>query len=1234
MKTKTRSNSLLGKSLFVVFFLFLLTFKGVAQSCPGLSFTYTTTESTCVSNGTITISVSGGSSSINYIVEGPFEAPIDPVTTTVNVITGRPAGTYKVTVQDVGNGGCTVEQSNVVVPGSWTSQSFSFNNTEPGCSNADGIIRVSGRSGGRAPFKYTIMPLSVSGEGTTNATGIFTNLVPGEYFIQSEDACNNLLTLRTVLLDFSWGIDNIAISRSVCDSADAIVTLLDNKGNTSTSGSIFSGYVYGVVNTPGDTTWFTTPSFRFRVGKKLSGELVVRDPCKNLITRPWFVPALQIPSLGPVATSNYRCDSTFTASITGPLALITPNYCIYNSSNVLLGCNTTGVFTNLSYGKYSIRMTDGCYDTVITREFTSAPPKPSVAATVVQSNQTCTTFTATVTGKVNISGATYCLVKDDGSKDTLDCNATGVFNNVPYGNYCINIKNDPYCYDTTITRCFSATLPLPVVNAVRMTSQGCNSVMVDTLQGHTNAPATRYCLYDENGDEIACNSTGIFDNVSHGNYCIRSLSECGVWSASYCFNTKSNTPTVGNNVVRTNRTCKTFTAYISDTSRLVKPLYCLYDNNNNLIRCDSSGIFNNLPYGSYCITIKNDPSCYDILFTRCFTETKPPATITATLTQSNTTCTAFTATISGTGLTTPLFILLNTHNDTVGKNTTGIFPNMPYGAYCGVIIDGCDDTLKVCQTFEPLRGITLSSWISCKAGNATVAAQMTSRNNPYNFYFYHPDGRLLHSVIGTWSNWQSTELPGLPAGAQYKVVGVDNCGRKDSAYVTPQASELLKNISIRQRCPSGKWAAGSGDLTITSYSPTFGTVTPRLIKKDGVVFNQTYTTRSGQIYNFLDLGPATYVVEYYVNQCGTTLHDTVVINPYTNPGLASSAIYQCDNGSFSVNAVVANGAGPFTYAIIASDPATPSIITPPQSSPSFIIDNANAYSLIRIQAVDVCNISAEIEPTVHPLGHLIITRTSNCLHSASTLSVNAIAGATYSWYKKTSEVDSVLIGTGRTYTIPYLVESDMATYVCKTTVNSTCLTRLSYITMTGDCGGTVLSVPIQLAGKKTAKGNQLTWNIEGDMGTTYTVERKGNAEANYRAIAIGNYAPAGTNKLSFIDEKLISGSNLYRIKKVTASGTVEYSNTLKMVNTSLHIDMFPNPVRESFTIEINNEVISNYNVALYTIDGRMLFQKQLNGIKKATNTYSKPAGTQSGTYVLRITDLYTGEVENRMLLFQ
>ncbi|HYH16663.1 MAG TPA: T9SS type A sorting domain-containing protein, partial [Flavisolibacter sp.] len=100
------------------------------------------------------------------------------------------------------------------------------------------------------------------------------------------------------------------------------------------------------------------------------------------------------------------------------------------------------------------------------------------------------------------------------------------------------------------------------------------------------------------------------------------------------------------------------------------------------------------------------------------------------------------------------------------------------------------------------------------------------------------------------------------------------------------------------------------------------------------------------------------------------------------------------------------------------------------------------------------------------------------------------------------------------------------------------------------------------------------------------------------------------------------------------SGAVEYSNTVVMATTTSNIAVYPNPAQESFTVEVNNKVAAHYTVALYTMDGQLVFRSPLFANKKATVIYPRPAGLKSGTYILRITNLSANSYDNRKLLFQ
>src|SRR5262249_54554472 len=146
----------------------------------------------------------------------------------------------------------------------------------------------------------------------------------------------------------------------------------------------------------------------------------------------------------------------YSATVSAQTNLTNPQFCLYDNTNTLVICNTTGVFNGLSYDmNYTVRTTNNmaCYDTTIVRTFSQTRPVPSVGATVTVSNRACATFTATVTGQTNLTSPNYCLY--DASNNQVACNTTGVFNSVPYGSYTIQIVNT--CYDTTITRSVTAT---------------------------------------------------------------------------------------------------------------------------------------------------------------------------------------------------------------------------------------------------------------------------------------------------------------------------------------------------------------------------------------------------------------------------------------------------------------------------------------------------------------------------------------------------------------------------------------------------------------------------------------------------------------------------------------------------------------------------------------------------------------------------------------------------------
>jgi hypothetical protein len=1203
--------------LFLGFLLHFIPGEVLAQPCSSLQFTTLSYESRCTATGSVAVTTTGGSGSYNYKAAGPLTTPF----TSASTITGLRPGFYRITVKDI-NTNCEISTDSVEVKGTYSDPRFALAKTNVSCFGNDGTITVNNVQFGRDPFTYTIIAPSPASVGVTNSSGAFANLTAGEYFIQLRDSCGGIQVRRAVVEQYSWWFDGIAVTRVGCDSADAVINVKDNWGNSNTSGPAFSGFMYGVVRSAGDTTWYATRTFRFYLGNRRNITIVAKDACGVIHTSAWNFPPSVLPAAGPVALTNFAC-TTFMANVTGGQNLTAPEYCLYSATNVLLECNYTGYFGPRAYGSYCIRVKDVCYDTTITRCFVATQPVPSVGATVGVSNQVCATFTATINAQTNLTTPEFCLY--DSANVLIRCNTTGVFSNLPYGTYCI--RTDDNCVDTIITRCLTATRPVPVLNLPVISGSTCGSFTVSNSGSGLITPV--YCLYDSVGNIVACNSSGTFTGLPHGNYCIKAIS-CGDTTVPRCFRTAPPTPAVAATVQVSNKTCTAFSAAITGQINIIAPQYCLFTAGNVQIGCNTTGVFNNIPYGSYCIRVKD--SCTDSTIIRCFTEARALPSLASTMQQTNSACSTFSARVTGVNLTAPQYCLYNDVGALVRCNTTGIFDSLAYGHYCARVVDACGDTLMVCQTFTATRGITLTSSKSCSVGKANINVNFLSGNAPYIVRILHPGGATVFVDTSMVSPVQAV-LPALPAGLSYKIIGKDACGQPDTSSIIPDASMVTRTINAVSKCPSSVWANGSGDLSVTCNS-NFYTVLPVIIQKNGSAYARNYSSNSGSNYLFNDLEPATYIVEYTMATCNVKMYDTVAVQPYSYPSQGQSAVYQCDNNSFSLGANVSGGVSPYTYQIIGSMPDTPTIISSSQTNPIFTINNGTTYSLVRLRTIDACGNATLSDLSVLPLQNISITASDLCYYDTVTLSVDRIANATYEWYKRRTAADSTLVCTTPVYEIPFFEPEHTATYVCKVMVNNGCLIRLTYFNLAQNCVTTVLPVPVLLTGKKDGETNRLTWNVSVDKDIkTYVVEHKSEGAATYQWLGNVERKITGDVLYWFTDGKPAGGINLYRLKMIYTNGTAGYSNTVRLQNDTYQTSVYPNPVNEVVYFSIRGKTASDYDIVLTNAGGQVVHTATLKNIMQTTLPY-KRNGAHAGLYLLYIKNRSTGRVEYHKILFR
>ena len=307
--------------------------------------------------------------------------------------------------------------SNVVVPGSYQDPRFILTGVNVSCDNGNnGMITAGGQKFGRSPFAYSIISPSPMGIGTTNTTGIFANLIGGDYQIQMTDSCGGIQTRSITINNYTWWIDSYAFNKISCDSASGFIKVIDSRGNVSTLGAI-PGFMYGVVRSPGDTIWSSNPNFKLSVVGISSVYMIAKDGCGTI--KKGSTAIKFSPTVGANVNITNKTCNTFSASLAGLSNFFGAEFCLYDSKNVKINCNSTGVFNNIPYDSYCIKAHDLCLDTTISRCFTVSPPPISIGNNVNISNKNCITFTAAITGQVGLTNPVYCLFDSANVADKL-----------------------------------------------------------------------------------------------------------------------------------------------------------------------------------------------------------------------------------------------------------------------------------------------------------------------------------------------------------------------------------------------------------------------------------------------------------------------------------------------------------------------------------------------------------------------------------------------------------------------------------------------------------------------------------------------------------------------------------------------------------------------------------------------------------------------------------------------
>lgn len=130
----------------------------------------------------------------------------------------------------------------------------------------------------------------------------------------------------------------------------------------------------------------------------------------------------------------------------------------------------------------------------------------------------------------------------------------------------------------------------------------------------------------------------------------------------------------------------------------------------------------------------------------------------------------------------------------------------------------------------------------------------------------------------------------------------------------------------------------------------------------------------------------------------------------------------------------------------------------------------------------------------------------------------------------------------------------------------------------------------------------------------YVVERKTDNNAYSTIANISARNTAGENTYSFTDSKMLSGTNMYRIKMVDNDGTITYSNVQSALSKAVQQLLIKgNPVKDRIVIQ-HAATTSAATISILNSNGVNVLMQQVNA--GATETILRIALLPAGSYFL------------------
>lgn len=1151
-----------------------------------------TSPATCIADGTITASASGGTPNYQYQLQNGVGGVL--VAFQANpVFTNLIPGTYVVVVRDAL--GCSDQiDVSIVIPAP-VNPTATVDVTSDLCydgTNAATIVVTA--SGGVLPYRY-----SLNG-GTSQASNTFSGLTPASYTIIVTDSYGCTFTMPAITIEPQLTANVVLTSNLNCTaSPDAVIsgTITGGTAPYSYQVSYNTGALSAVVAVVGTTFTHNAPTsgtYQFTITDAIGCTFVTS-----------VVTVAPLPILNPpvVALVNaVVCNGDANGSISVTTSGGLPPYVINvlnTSTGVDYGTQTTG----LTAGTYVVTVTDAnmCVQTAAPNIVLTQPDL--VAFTINKLDIQCGAA-GTEPGTIEVAGVsggtlpfTYMVTNSFGYNDTYNAisNEDHIFNILNFGIYTVTvidangcqlvqnnvtIASPPNSLDIDLTtatvNCVSGGTAIVSVNPSVVGGPYYFAIYQDlspAIPPYPTYPGPAYQDSDVPGGLIST-FTGLTPGVTYSFIVYDASTNC------YFFETASGPiPTLSgmtSAITPKNITCTgaadgnvSFTLSGYSGTSVSYQIYTALNNipvgsigtSTGLTGAPTVNNFESLPVGVYYVlfTENDGPNlgCSTASINFTISESAVLLALTASATNDNCNVNAGQITVIGSNGTAPYEYQLVVSGGTApteiswAGQVSNVF-NVEGGAYDVYIKDayGCIQTapINVLTDTPPDISLALDNTTLCNASEGTYAVTVI-RNNTVGIapFTYSVDGSAFTTYVEDAAS--SYVLNGLNSGLHTIIIkDANGCIETETITISPPLnSTVTPSIAVVQDC-----GVSDGIITVNANGGTG-------IYNYSIVPNPAVITLTGNVFSNVPAGPYTITVTDATTLCTfdipLTLATPALVTFTATPTDATCNL--SSDGSISIALTGVTSDPVYTYEITAP------IVRAPQTSNVFTGLPADSYTVV-VTSGRGCSatqvvVVGEPAPVTIPVSSTVVAQfgcTTGNISDNATIEVTGVIGGSGTYINYEFILGGVVVQSG---TNNIYLESNPLGGVytinvydnngCSATTTATIdpFIRISFsgpsisVTQAITCANTE-NITVNVTNTGGIPSN-IEYTVTGLSGNPYNVTQLNNS--NFTGLTIGNYSVTVTNLdtgCNIVTTHLVFNPNTFIVTADVTSNIICYGS--------------------------------------------------------------------------------------------